>query len=153
MEMSSLEVSVAYEIAKWRRMSAWKDGYTDGGGMNYDFNSDVLGALGEMAVGKELNIYYEPTNRTFKDADLGDMEIKTVRYSSYGHAHECFPVELSTDDSRRMVCVVGSVYTREFEVKGWISAKEAKTIEPKKVLYRPAHWFSFSKLKKMSEVS
>ena len=93
------EVSAAVHTANLRQTLSLKDKRRDKFGSKIDIDQDmrdnIYGVLGEMALAKMKNIYFDFSVDTFKAADLGKMiQIKTVG----GNTNKDLVVRPANDD-------------------------------------------------------
>ncbi|MBE25455.1 MAG: hypothetical protein CMM33_08560 [Rhodospirillaceae bacterium] len=93
------EVSVAVHIANLRQTLSLKDRRRDKFGSKIDIDQDmrdnIYGVLGEMALAKMKNMYFDFSVDTFKAPDLGKMiQIKTVG----GNTNKDLVVRPANDD-------------------------------------------------------
>ena len=47
-----------------------------------DWQMDILGAIGEMAVAKALNVYWTPSVNTFKLPDIGTLNVRATEHNN-----------------------------------------------------------------------
>lgn len=82
----------------------------------------ILGACGEVAVAKFLNVYWGAGVDTFKQPDLlgYKCEIRTTR------AFDPCPKIRSTDSGIVIAVIASANYKTTFKVWGWLYADEAK---------------------------
>jgi hypothetical protein len=136
--LTPLEVRIATHVGRSRQSRAEKAGFTDRHGIAPEDAewSHILGAAGEMAVAKALDVYWLPTMESFKAAgDLGEYEIRTRSRDNYDL------IIRPDDPSRVFILVTGSM--PRFWVRGWIDAEDAKAMPDCWKAYggRPAAWF------------
>src|SRR5215467_14477408 len=68
-----------------RRITSIKEGYANKKhAEKNDWAIDIEGAIAELAMAKLLGSYWEPTNRSFKAPDLGEIHIRSTCHPS-GH--------------------------------------------------------------------
>ncbi len=112
----------------------------------------VLGALGEIAVAKALNMFWDSSLNTFKSrGDVGDVEVRTTTrvppiVSLY--------VTNQDHDDRRFV-LVSQVNERTYDLLGWMAGSEAKqrgVYESKAAGRAPAYWLLHDQLHDMENM-
>ena len=84
-DLTIIEVVWAIVLGSWRRLSSWKNGldalkHTD---KKSDFQTDISGAKGELAVAKYLGVYFEPRNMDFKGPDVGrEIQVRSTDWEN-----------------------------------------------------------------------
>jgi len=120
--LSTYEMMIAAEVGKMRMVSSIKSGYENQHGMpSRNWDADIEGAAGEMAVAKALGLYWDCSVNSFKKPDLPfRIQVRTTHQKS-------LIVRPSDTDDDRFVLVRG--YSPRFEIVGWILGREAKKQE------------------------
>lgn len=104
---------------KNRILDRRRDGY---GLDSLGWNENVHGALGELALAKALNVYWQSTTGGHnKRPDVGGYEVKTICERNHRL------IVRDNDADEKMVALV---YGRddEFEIMGWIRCGDAKRV-------------------------
>lgn len=121
-QITPVEFAVASLVGSMREISAHRDGrqHVAGGPIEDGIRNHVLGAVGELAVAKALNVFWGGSVNTFKLAgDVGRIEVRhTARHENRLLVREQDP------DARAFVLVTG--YPPELVVRGWIWGADAK---------------------------
>jgi len=120
--LSYKEMLIGAQIGIMRRVQSMKRGYTHAHGRpdNDDWQRDIEGALGEMALAKYLNLYW--VGGEVCAVDVGDFEVRTtVRPNGRLILHP------KDDDTRYFWLVTG--INGVYEIKGHILASEGKRDE------------------------
>ena len=86
------------------------------------WETDIQGAAAEMALAKHLGKYWGFSVNVGKEADLG--ENMQVRSSAHPNAHLIVRKPDSESDNYILVIAHNELL---YEIKGWISGKDAKT--------------------------
>jgi hypothetical protein len=90
----------------------------------------VLGALGECAVAKALNLYWHPHVGRYDGDDVGPYQVRTTRFNN----DRQLILHPRDADDKKFVCVYGVI--ANFELKGWCFARDGKKQE---------HWCDYFK--------
>jgi hypothetical protein len=109
---------------------------------------DVDGAAAEMAFAKWMNVYYEPTLNTFKDPDVGRVQIRSTK-----HEHGKLIVRDRDVKNEIIVLVINAM--PEYRMAGWIytdDAKQDKYIYDPNSKNAPAWMVPQSDLNKMEDL-
>ncbi len=118
--LSWYELWIAGSIGLKRHIEALQKGLADKHGFNGDgWGAHVEGAAGEMAAAKAMNRYYSGSINTFREGDVGKLQVRTRSKDGYE-----LIVRQNDRDDDYFVLVVGKC--PEFTVVGWIRAREAK---------------------------
>ena len=112
------------QVGVMRQLKAISNGSKPGYGLKgLGWNETILGALGELAFSKAMNLYWDNMfgDRPNRKPDVGGYEIKTVSDPSHR-----LVVRDNTPDDVRVALVVceGDVFT----VAGWITGGKAKQL-------------------------
>lgn len=115
------EVSRAALVGVSRNVEALRRGYQQKlKGKDESWERHVLGALGECAFAKATNRYWSGSVNTFKAADVGaNIQIRTRSRHSYD-------LIVREDDNSDDLYVLVTGGPHEYEIHGWISARDAK---------------------------
>lgn len=110
------------QIGVMRQLKALSNGSRPGYGLKgLGWNEAVLGALGELAFSKALNLYWDNmySSKPNRRPDVGGYEIKTVSDPSHR-----LVIRDNTPDDVRVALVVceGDVFT----IPGWIEGFKGK---------------------------
>lgn len=83
--MSPLEQKIAFDVGRRRNKTAkGPNAHDKNHTAKQDQRDHCVGALGEMAVAKHLNLYWDAPIDNYKGADIGDkIEVKTRKFSNY----------------------------------------------------------------------
>lgn len=111
---------------------------------DHQWETDINGALSEMAVAKAFGVYWNPTVNVGKLADVGKIQVRSNTRKN-GH------LIIRKRDSDDEVFMLVLCNNPDFTLAGWIWSKDAKIQE----FYRPenqygveAWWVSQDKLNK-----
>ena len=127
--LSKWELVIALVTGGLRNISSIFAGHNsqnhcpDEGGNNWDRSID--GAAAEIAVGKALNRYWEPTVNNFHGTDGCGLQVRYTRRQSGS-----LLVRDADKDEDIFVLVVGE--KRWFQLRGWMKGSEAKSAEFRK---------------------
>ena len=89
-----------------------------GAGHDNDWNLNVEGCLGEMALAKALKGWWAGKGE-FRAPDVVDMDVRTTR-----HDNGCLILHPNDPDHRRFYLVTGM--NGEYQVRGWIVGQSGK---------------------------
>lgn len=81
----------------------------------------ILGALGEQAVAKELNIFWSGSIGNLRASDVGGYEVRTRS----SHWHDLI-LHKEDHDDREFILVTGNGSDYKFCMRGWMYGREAK---------------------------
>lgn len=119
-----------------------------GAGHNNDWQYNIEGCLGEMAVASFLGIYWDGNINRLDRADVGDLEVRTRSE----HWHEMLLHEADKDESKHLL-VTGK--NGSYQLHGWLYGYEGKLDkywkDPSKK-DRPAFFIPQSELRPISEL-
>lgn len=92
-----------------------------------DLEVNILGAAGEIACCRWLNLEFVPTIDTFKAPDIvgTNIQVRTTKIRD----RYCLIVRKKDRDDEIFVQMAGSITTREFFINGWIYGADAKNEE------------------------
>lgn len=122
------EAAMASEIGRLRQLAAVKNSLPDRHGYDGDgWSEHIEGALGELAVAKALNIYWDGSINTFGAHDLPGVQVRTRSKHDYD-----LIVRDGDDPDAYWVLVTGKCPS--YCVRGWILGRDAK-----KPQWRQAH--------------
>ena len=146
------EVRLAAMAGVERRINAiakQRPGFHGIDGRSNEWQIDIVGSLGELAVAKALNLYWEPvTDKKLKSLP-GDVEGYQVR-STRHQTGKLIVYKTDPDDAPFILAVV-----REPEVclAGWVWGAEAKhLVSPKQGATAPEFWIPQDSLRSMTEL-
>ena len=119
-ELSEQEVLHAISIGGKRQWEALKKGLADKHGFEGDgWEVHIEGAMGELAVAKALNIYWDAGVNTFKTPDLGPLYIRTRSQHHYD-------LLIREDDDNEAPWILATGRAGKYHIHGWIRGKDAK---------------------------
>lgn len=123
--LNDREQFIARCLAKWRMNDSANAGYKPYAGAERTEEIDTIGAAGEIAVAKALNLYPGFTVGSFKLPDVGCLQVRATKYAN-GHL-----IIRPNDKDEDVFVLVTKVRMGKFEaieIAGWCSGKEAKTM-------------------------
>jgi hypothetical protein len=121
--LNSYEVAGGLRVGGWRHYEAVKANKRDCHGFDGDgWGIHIEGALGEQAVAKALNIYWDGSVNTWKANDLAGIQVRTRREGW----HDLI-VRQEDSDVSAWVLVTGKEGV--YNVRGWIAGSDAKRPE------------------------
>lgn len=97
---------------------------------DHQWETDINGALAEIAVAKAYGVYWNPSVNVGKAADVGIIQVRSNTRKN-GH----LIIRKSDKDDEPFMLVI--CQNPEFHLVGWMYAKDAKVPE----FYRPANKF------------
>ena len=114
------EVMIGASVGTMRKVHAMKAGLGSADGHNQgDWNSEIDGACGELAVAKWLGLYWSGTVGETKAPDVGPYEVRTNGSRKYTDTI-LRPRKVHGD--RVYIAVLG--FLPVFEIIGWIYARD-----------------------------
>lgn len=146
------EVRLAAMAGVERRINAiakQRPGFHGIDGRSNEWQIDIVGSLGELAVAKALNLYWEPvTDKKLKSLP-GDVEGYQVRSTR----HQSGKLIVYKTDSDEAPFILAVVREPEVLLAGWVYGKEAKSmVAPKSGATAPEFWIPQDSLRPMSEL-
>lgn len=84
-----------------------------------DWATDIEGAAAELAVARALGAYWDAGNKTFKGADVGNVQVRSTTVDNGK-----LIVRPNDDPAAVFILVTGRV--PDLTLRGWMSGKEAK---------------------------
>lgn len=150
-DLSWSEVHQAAQTGTNRCLNALRKGLKDAHGYEgFGFDISIQGALGEIALAKYLNVYWDQYNskrETWYEGDVGSFEVRTIR-----KRHHNLTLHQRDRDNRAYILACAEPPT--VLLLGWIMGKDGKLekywTEPQKG--RPCFLFPRNKLKPMGEL-
>jgi len=116
------EVSRAALVGVSRNVEALRKGCQNRMPINDEWSIHILGALGECAFAKATNRYWNGSVNTFRSGgDVGES-IQVRTRSKHG-----YDLIVRRDDRDDDVFVLVTGGPHDFEVRGWMLGKDAKT--------------------------
>lgn len=116
------ELMIASHVGCLRRVSSMKQGFKNRHGMEpgNEWQIDMEGACGEMALAKCLGQYWGGSVNTFKmGGDVGDLQVRTT--SQHNHSLIVRPDDW---EASKFWLVTGMAPS--YTVRGWIVGRDAK---------------------------
>lgn len=123
--LTPAEMTLAMVIGGMREVTALRDGRTDAQGAPpaLGFQYHILGAVGELAVAKRLNVFWSGTiGRVDAPGDVGPLQVRTGTGDTYRLC--IYPRD---PDGARFVLVVG--LPPHVRVVGWLFGRDGKREE------------------------
>lgn len=120
--LTPIEMVIAGQVGITRSVTSIKNCVQDLNGIRDDerYGMDVIGALGEMAFCKAMNIYWAGTVKNFHGGDVGsNIQIRT----SFVQGNRLI-VRKNDKNTDVFVLVIGK--ENKYNVIGWIMGSEAK---------------------------
>jgi hypothetical protein len=116
-KLTPIEIYQAALVGVARRIDSRQKGLADGapGG----WQSDIEGALAEMAFAKAMNVYGGLTISNYKGADIGDYHIRSSQ-------HENGRLIIRPDDSLNGKYVLLTGFEGDYIVHGYIHGNEGR---------------------------
>lgn len=139
--LTSIELLVASQVGSMRRVTSLKDGHAERKHTEKDgWTLNIDGAMAEMAFAKHMNIYWSAANRSFKEPDVGDWQVRSTNHPN-GHL---IIRPNDTDGDIRYALVVTNPPC--FSIAGFMLSAEART---NKYWRQDSWWVPQSELTKM----
>lgn len=128
------EVKLAEEVGLRRHYESMKRGMKPQ--LERDSEVDVLGALGEVAVAKGLNRYWqaEVNAKGRNGGDVGHIEVRTSSNPNHNL------IVRNGDPEHKIYCLTLANTDKLFYIVGWIRGKDAKMEYYRKVLPSGSHY-------------
>lgn len=122
--LTPYEIDMAAAVGVRRMVSAVSKSLADKHGYSGDgWGIHIEGAMGELAVAKALNLYWDGSVDTFRRADISpNIHVKTRSNPDYD-----LIVRMSDPNEGVFVLVTGRCPV--YEVRGWTTGKDAKRDE------------------------
>ena len=118
-------------------------------GRSNEWQIDIIGCLGELAVSKALNLYWEAVSNEKLDSLPGDVEGYQVR-STRHQTGKLIVYETDKDDAPYILAVVNEP---DVFLAGWLYGAEAKlAVEPKRGSTSNEFWVPQRMLRPMGEL-
>ena len=149
-ELDNIEVGVGHYIGTMRQaaveLSQHAVSYT-----GRDLYEDhIMGALGEMAVAKGLDLYWDASVNTFKSRpDVSDFEVRTTTY----RPPRCSIYVSDRDDGAARYILVSKISKTEYDLLGWATGDEIRRRGEYKSLVAgraPRYWLRSADLHDMN---
>lgn len=119
--LTGTELMVAALVGEMRRVTSIKEGYNKHKhAEKSDWATDIDGASAELAFAKKRNIYWNASNRTFKDPDVGTWQVRSTTHTD-GHLI-IRPNDVYLAERFALVITDAPVY----RIVGFITAGEAR---------------------------
>jgi len=119
--LSLAEMLSASNVGVIRRYESWKNKNKSKHGLSIEDSGcgiQVEGALGELAVAKAINRYWDMSVNTFKQADIGNnIQVRTRLRHSYD-------LIIRDDDNPNHVFVLVTGIGPEYIIRGWCYGHE-----------------------------
>lgn len=121
--LSWQEIRLAAEVGVTRRIVSMRDNRRDSAGYRGSdpFDMDILGAMGEVAVAKALQVYWSPSVNTFKLPDVDNLHVRSTRYKTGSL------IVRPNDPEGTYLLVIADL--PRFKIVGYCSAQYAKQDE------------------------
>jgi len=141
-DLTDRELCVGNVIGTMRQAAMQLSQETSGLYVNH-----IAGCLGEMAVAKALDMYWDASVNTFKTrGDVGNLEVRTTSQVPPQSCH--LNVTENDHDDRRFV-LVSQLNRYEYQLNGWMTGGEVRKHGEFKSLRRdkpPQYWISYEHL-------
>lgn len=126
-KLEPYEIDLGTFVGKTRFSEARRQGKKDAHGLKKSEKESeqisIDGACGEVAFAKAMNFYYSGSVNTYKKGgDVGRIQVRTSSKHSYDMI-----IRKYDSDSAAFALVTGKI--PEYQVHGWIIAKDAKKPE------------------------
>ena len=118
------EIAICAEVAKMRMLVSIKDGHRQRNGIEDtapQFDYDITGALGECALAKHLNVYWNFSIRNYTSNDVAGLQVKSTPHQN-GH----LLVKKNDPGDQRYVLAIVQDRGRRVIIRGWIDGVDAK---------------------------
>ena len=130
-----------------RRVLSREKGYNDKFEGELTFDPDIFGVMGEAAVAKHLNIYFNYSINNFDQPDVGRFQVRTA----LGHYKNLLIQK--KDNGDEPFILVTTENGREYFIRGWQWAREAQKEEYlKEMRGNEFYLFPREELRPMSEL-
>lgn len=120
-ELSSLEVGAGVRTGGLRQYQALKMGKREAHGYkgNDGWQIQIEGALGEIAVAKFLNIYWDSSVNTWKTEDLKGIQVRT-------RSEHHYDLIIRKDDSEESLYILVTGRYGKYNIRGWMEGSKCK---------------------------
>lgn len=150
--LTPIEQKIAALVANERWETSRAQGLVPGHGPTLESvkETDLLGALGEVALCKALGVYWTPTVNSFHSPDVLRLQIRTTNHPSGRLIVRSADAD---DEAFVLVCLVG---TNEYQFPGWLmgfAAKQPKWFTDAKNGREPAYFVPRADLQPIAELS
>ncbi len=117
------------------------------------YGAHIMGARGEIAVAKALNMYWDSSVNSFKSrGDVGDIEVRTTTYVP---PQSCSLYVTDRDHDDRRFVLVSQIDDATYQLNGWASGSDVKkhgVYESKAAGKPPAYWLRYDQLHDMDRM-
>jgi|TARA_R100000458_G_scaffold25005_2_gene22522 hypothetical protein len=121
---------------------------------NVRYDAHIMGARGEIAVAKALNVYWDSSVNSFKSrGDVGDIEVRTTTYVP---PQSCSLYVTDRDHDDRRFVLVSQIDDATYQLNGWASGSDVKKrgVYESKAAGKPsAYWLRYDQLHDMDDMS
>jgi hypothetical protein len=119
-KLTEQEALHAISVGGKRQWESIKKGLDDKHGFQGDgWEVHIEGAMGELAVAKALNVYWDAGINTFKTPDIGPLYVRTRSQHHYD-------LLIREDDDNEAPWVLTTGRRGQYQIHGWIRGKDAK---------------------------
>ena len=149
------EAGFAAYVGAWRNLESYNRKAAPRNGFDpyrTGWQSNIMGAIGEMALAKLVKTYWAGSINKYKSKDVGGFyEVRAVPWSSAWKT----PLRLHADDKPNNPYVLARAGILFVDFVGWIYAKEGLLISKYDDRFkknRPANWVERCDLKPMKNL-
>ena len=149
-ELDDIEVSVGHMIGTMRQAAVRLSHFATSTTGRDKYADHIDGALGEMAVAKGLDLYWDASVNSFKSRpDVSALEVRTTTY----RPPRCSIYVSDRDDGAAKYILVSKISKTEYDLLGWASGDEIRQRGEYKSMAAgrsPQYWLQAGKLNSMS---
>ena len=120
-KLNGIELMIGAFVGASRKVGSRKSGLTDGmrAGKDKAWDIDIEGSLGEIAVAKYLNCYWQGGVNTFKKQDIVGYQVRRTQY---------IPASLrgQTNDKDDDIFILVTGTSPNFNIVGWAYGRDIK---------------------------
>ena len=149
-ELDDIEVSVGHMIGTMRQAAVRLSQFSSRATGRDEYADHITGALGEMAVAKGLDLYWDASVNSFKSRpDVSSLEVRTTTY----RPPRCSIYVSDRDDGAAKYILVSKISKTEYDLLGWASGDEIRQRGEYKSLAAgraPKYWLRADQLRDMA---
>jgi hypothetical protein len=150
-ELNDAELLHAATVGAQRRINGMKKSrpaYHGADTRHNEWQIDIIGCIGELALAKALNLYWDPSvvdNLQTIPGDVGFYQVRSTQHLG-GHlfVHEY--------DKPEAPYVLAIVWNHKVKLAGWIYGKEREIGEPRSSGTHTTYWIPQKDLRPMEEL-
>ena len=148
-ELDDIEVSVGHMIGTMRQAAVRLSQFSSRTTGRDEYADHITGALGEMAVAKGLDLYWDASVNSFKSRpDVSSLEVRTTY-----RPPRCSIYVSDRDDGAAKYILVSKISKTEYDLLGWASGDEIRQRGEYKSMAAgraPKYWLRADQLRDMA---